>query len=68
MIRGKIYTVTTLTTHFVNANDENEALDLVYEALLGNDKKDILPFGEVHMSTMVVKEGYHSTIQDKEYK
>lgn len=64
----KLYTVTAFSTHFVEAKSENEALDIVYEALLGNDKDSILGNGEVHQQTMIARQGYHSTIKDKEYK
>ena len=64
----KLYTVTAFSTHFVEAKNENEALDIVYEALLGNDKSNILGNGEVHQQTMIARQGYHSTITDKEYK
>jgi hypothetical protein len=64
----KLYTVTAFSTHFVEAKNENEALDIVYEALLGNDKSNILSNGEVHQQTMIARQGYHSTIEDKEYK
>ena len=64
----KLYTVTAFSTHFVEAKSENEALDIVYEALLGNDKNNILGNGEVHQQTMIARQGYHSTIKDTEYK
>lgn len=64
----KLYTVTAFSTHFVEAKSENEALDIVYEALLGNDKHNILGNGEIHQQTMIARQGYHSTIKDKEYK
>lgn len=64
----KLYTVTAFSTHFVEAKSENEALDIVYEALLGNDKNNILGNGEVHQQTMIARRGYHSTIKDTEYK
>jgi hypothetical protein len=64
----KLYTVTAFSTHFVEAKNENEALDIVYEALLGNDKSNILSNGEVHQQTMIARQGYHSTIENKEYK
>jgi hypothetical protein len=62
----KMYTVTTITTHFAEADDANEALNIVYEALLGNDHNNILGQGEVHHATMVVREGFHSTIKHGE--
>ena len=64
----KLYTVTSFSTHFVEANDANEALNIVYEALLGNDKDNILGNGEIHQQTMIARQGYHSTIKDEEYK
>jgi hypothetical protein len=64
----ELYTVTSISTHFVEANDANEALNIVYEALLGNDKNNVLGNGEIHDQTMIVRKGYHSTIKDKEYK
>ena len=64
----KLYTVTAFSTHFVEAKNENEALDIVYEALLGNDQSNILGNGEIHQQTMIARQGYHSTIKDKEYK
>jgi hypothetical protein len=63
-----LYTITAFSTHFVEAKSENEALDIVYEALLGNDENNILGNGEVHQQAMIARKGYHSTIQDKEYK
>jgi hypothetical protein len=64
----KLYTVTAFSTHFVEANSEDEALNIIYEALLGNDKNNVLGNGEVHTTTMIARQGYHSTIKDKEYK
>lgn len=64
----KLYTVTSFSTHFVEAEDENDALNIVYEALLGNDKNKILGNGEIHQQTMIARQGYHSKITDKEYK
>lgn len=64
----KLYTVTAFTTHFAIAKDENEASNIVYEALLGNDKQGVLSSGEVHITTMIARQGYHSTIKDEEYK
>jgi hypothetical protein len=64
----ELYTVTSISTHFVEANDANEALNIVYEALLGNDKNNVLGNGEIHEQTMIVRQGYHSTIKDTEYK
>lgn len=68
MAENILYTITAFSTHFVEAKSENEALDIVYEALLGNDENNILGNGEVHQQTMIARKGYHSTIQDKEYK
>ncbi len=64
----ELYTVTSISTHFVEAEDANEALNIIYEALLGNDKNNVLGNGEIHEQTMIVRQGYHSTIKDKEYK
>ena len=64
----KLYTVTGFSTHFVKAKSENEALNIVYEALLGNDENNILGNGEVHTTTMIARQGYHSAIRDEEYK
>lgn len=68
MPEKKIYTVTAFTTNFVEAEDYNEAISVVYEALLGNDKNNILGNSEVHITTMIAREGYHSSIRDEEYK
>lgn len=57
------YTVTAFSTHFTEAKDATEALNIVYEALLGNDKNKILNVSEVHYTTMHVQEGFHSTIK-----
>lgn len=64
----KLYTVTAFSTHFVEANSEDEALNIVYEALLGNDENNVLCNGEIHQQTMIARQGYHSTIKDEEYK
>lgn len=64
----RMYTVTSSSTHFVEADNADEALDKVYEALLGNDDDQILGSSEVHLSTMSVEEGYHSTIKDSNYE
>lgn len=58
-----LYTVTTFSTHFAEAKDATEALNIVYEALLGNDKNKILGVSEVSYATMHVREGFHSTIK-----
>lgn len=57
------YTVTTFSTHFTEAEDATEALNIVYEALLGNDKNKILGNSEVSHATMHVQQGFHSTIK-----
>jgi len=62
------YTVTATGTYFVSAKDAFEAKTLVYEAMLGNDPKHLLDIGEVHLGTMVVKEGTHYTISHTEYE
>lgn len=59
----KQYTVTAMATYFVDAEDATEALGIVYESMLGNDNSNILGCGEVHHSSMVVREGFHSTIK-----
>lgn len=63
----KLYTVNAFSTYFVEAKNEKQAMDIVYEALLGNDFNDILKNGEVNDSLMIVRVGYHSNIKDKEY-
>jgi hypothetical protein len=67
MKEKKMYTVTSTSTHFVEVEDANEALGKVYEALLGNDDEQILGSSEVHLSSMRIKSGYHSTIEDSNY-
>lgn len=67
MKEQKLYTVTSSSTHFVEADNANEALGKVYEALLGNDNENILGCSEVHLSSMSVKMGYYSTIKDSNY-
>jgi hypothetical protein len=67
MKENKMYTVTSTSTHFVEADNANEALGKVYEALLGNDHEEILGNSEVHLFSMTVKSGYHSTIKDSNY-
>ena len=62
------YTVTATGTYFVSAKDRSEAETLVYEAMLGNDPKNLLDIGEVHLGTMVVQEGTHYTISHTEYE
>lgn len=57
-----MYTVTAMATYFVDAKDATEALGIVYESMLGNDNQNILGCGEVHHTSMVVREGFHSTI------
>lgn len=58
----KQYTVTATGTYFVQAANEREAEDITYEALLGNDHKNILGWGEVHYA-MKTEEGFHTTIE-----
>jgi hypothetical protein len=65
------YTVTATGTYFVTASNAEEALVVVYEAMLGNDRYghrclDILGNGEVH-DDMRVQRGFHSTIPDSMY-
>lgn len=62
------FTVTATGTYFVQALSRDHALDIVYEAMLGNDPDNILGAGEVHYK-MRIQQGYHPTIQhgdDKE--
>lgn len=61
------YTVTASGTYFVEANNADEALNLVYEAMLGNDEKKILGWGEIDWLSMSVKRGTHYTIAQEEY-
>jgi hypothetical protein len=69
----KDYTVTMTGTYFVHAENAFEATCIVYEALLGNDRKGVrcletLGNGEVHRDNVIVQEGYHSTIPDEMYQ
>lgn len=57
----KDYTVTAIATYFVTAESNNDAKDIVYEALLGNDNQNILRWGEVNLKTLVAVEGIHNT-------
>lgn len=59
----KTFTVTATGTYFVNAHNVQEAIDIIYEALLGNDINHLLGWGEVHLSDMKAEEGYHSVIE-----
>lgn len=61
------YTVTATGTYFVEAESYGEAQDIVYEALLGNDKESILGNGEIQ-SNITSIEGHHSTIPIDNYK
>jgi hypothetical protein len=56
------YTVTLTGTYFVTASNYDDALDKVYEAMLGNDKQSLLGWGEVHLDDAKVQEGTHRTI------
>lgn len=56
------FTITATGTYFVTAKNADEAQNIVYEAMLGNDKKDVLGWGEVHLGGMVVQRGTHYTI------
>lgn len=58
----KHYTVTATATYFVQATDEDEATNIVYEALLGDDQDNILGGGEIHCDSLDCKEGTHYTI------
>lgn len=62
----KTYTVTATATYFVQANSDHEANDIVSEALLGNDNHDILGSGEVDLTSIIVRQGTHHTIQHGE--
>ena len=55
------YTVTATVTTFVRADYSNQAEDILYEALLGNDPNHVLNIAEVHMP-VTSKRGVHSTI------
>jgi hypothetical protein len=61
----KTYTVTATGTYFVQAINEIEAQDVIYEVMLGNGDTSILGWGEVHYGIKAV-EGYHSTIEREE--
>jgi hypothetical protein len=56
-----LYTVTATVTTFIKADYAAQAEDILYEALLGNDHKNVLGIAEVHMPVTSVK-GVHSTI------
>jgi hypothetical protein len=56
------YTVTATGTYFVKALSRDHALDIVYEAMLGNDPDGILGTGEVHYK-MHIQQGTKYTIQ-----
>ena len=58
----KTYTVTATGTYFVQAKDQFEAECIVHEAMLGNDKENVLGCGEVHYE-MKTQEGFHTTIE-----
>ena len=55
------YTVTATVTTFIKADNSNQAEDLLYEALLGNDPKNVLDIAEVHYP-VTSQRGVHSTI------
>lgn len=55
------YTVTATVTTFIRADYSNQAEDILYEALLGNDPNHVLNIAEVHMP-VTSKRGVHSTI------
>ena len=55
------YTVTATVTTFVRADYSSQAEDILYEALLGNDPKNVLALAEVHMP-VTSQRGVHSTI------
>jgi hypothetical protein len=58
----KTYTVTTTGTYFVQAINEMEAQDIIYEAMLGNGDTSILGYEAIHYGIEAV-EGYHTTIE-----
>lgn len=62
----KMFTVTAMGTYFVEAENTTTALNIVYESMLGNDSKKILGCGEIHHASMIVREGFHSTINHGE--
>ena len=55
------YTVTATVTTFIKADYGNQAEDILYEALLGNDPRSVLGIAEVHYPVTSVR-GVHSTI------
>ena len=55
------YTVTATVTTFIRADYASQAEDMLYEALLGNDPKNVLGLAEVHMP-VTSQRGVHSTI------
>lgn len=59
----KMYTVTAIGRYFVNASDEDEAINIVYESMLGNDHENVLCCGEVNLDYMFAKRGVHSLIK-----
>jgi hypothetical protein len=59
--RNMFYTVTATVTTFVRADYSNQAEDILYEALLGNDPNHVLNIAEVHMP-VTSQRGVHSTI------
>jgi hypothetical protein len=59
--RKMFYTVTATVTTFVRADYSSQAEDILYEALLGNDPKNVLALAEVHMP-VTSQRGVHSTI------
>lgn len=58
----KTYTVTATGTYFIQAANEIEAQDIIYEAMLGNGDTSILGWGEIHYDMKTV-EGFHTTIE-----
>ena len=59
--RNMFYTVTATVTTFIRADYASQAEDMLYEALLGNDPKNVLGLAEVHMP-VTSQRGVHSTI------
>lgn len=63
----KAYTVTAFARYFVNADNLEEAKDIVYEAMLGNfECQKILSTGEIYEATMFAQEGTVHSIQHGE--
>lgn len=62
------YTVTAIATYFVNADNKEEAKNIVYEAMLGNfECQKILSNGEIYDQAILVTEGTNHTIPLEQY-